>query len=104
MELYPESEDEKEIVYFVLMAVCGVIAIIGVLSLLYAWGFMVCLPQWVDVCLWTAWIGLALQLWDFASDISLCHELWTHDKIYKSSMEGRLILTSAIGCTLFIIV
>ena len=104
ISLYPDEAPSttRDYVYFALMGISGLIALVGLLSLAYAWGFMVCLPHWVDVCLWSSWIGLALQFWDFASDIALCQELWTHDDLWDP--QKRMILVSAIGSTTFIVI
>ena len=100
MELYPSSSSNKEFIYIILLCVSGVMALVGVAALIYEKSEKIGLKPKVDFSLWAAWLGLAVQFWDFASDISLAFEIWAHDEL----MERTLILICAIGCTAFIVI
>lgn len=104
MELYPEdllSETKKEYVYFVLMGISGAIGMVGIFAFIYQSGCIPKLKPKVDHSRWSAWFAFALQFWDFASDISLSFELWTLPHLFGE--DNRLILVSAIGSTVFLI-
>ena len=100
--IFSTSEDSSDYIFYVLLALAGIIAVIGIIALAYDWGLLFCLPQWVDVSLWASWLALSLQFWDFASDISLTQELWSHPDLWDP--QKRLILICAVGCATFIVV
>ena len=94
-----EEEETRDIAYFVLMGVAGIFVVIGIAALMYEKG-VITKKRTVDVSRWASFLALGLQFWDFASDISLCFELWFHDKLWNE----LLILVSAIGSTAFLVI
>ena len=98
----PDPVTSSDYIYFGLSAVSGMIGMVGAAAFVYEKGFIPKITRKVDQSLWSAWLGMALQFWDFASDISLSHELWTHEHLWDA--QRRLILICAIGSTAFIVI
>merc|ERR1719334_531178 len=94
MSLEVEESTTKRIVYTILLGISASIASVGIAAVIFEKaGRFVGLKPKIDASRWTALITLALQFWDFASDISLSFELWEHEDLWNE----RLILIGAIG-------
>ena len=91
------SESEKEYIYYGLMAFSGAICLIGFIAIIFEK-----VSQKLDISQWTAFLVLGLKFWDFASDISLCFELWTLNHLFDS--DKRLTLVCAVGSAVFLII
>ena len=85
-----------------LYIICTVFASIGVLAFLYHRGYILCCTPKVDTSGWIAWISLALQLWDFLSDIMLNREMWSTPRLMDR--ENKILLITAVGATAFVVI
>ena len=102
ISLYPDATTSiVDYTYYVLVGVSTLIASVGIAGLIVQTGIVPKVPRKVDSSDWAAWIGLALQFWDFASDLSWCFELWTRDDIFDD--DKRLILIAAVGSVVFLL-
>ena len=84
----------------VLLGISGMFCMVGFGAKIYETGAIPRLIPKVDNSLWTAWLAFGLQFWDFASDISLSIELWSHDDLWNDTM----ILVAAIGNVAFMVI
>ena len=96
-----EEDTQKENAYYVLMSISGVFIVIGFLALLYEKG-KITKRRKVDSSRWAAFLGIGLQFWDFASDISLCFELWNVEDLFTGNKMP--VFVAAIGSTTFLVV
>ena len=95
---------ETEADYYVigLMIISGMICATGFLALCYENGKITKLTPKVDTSIWTAFLALGLQFWDFVSDLLLCFELWTVSNLFEPG--NRRITICAIGSAVFLVV
>ena len=103
MTLYQEIESNTPYIFYGLLGITGLITLIGVFAVIYNKnsetlsklpGFNV-----VDDGKWAAIVVLALQFWDFTSDLNLAYEIATRDDV----IEDPIITVIAIGSVLFIL-
>ena len=85
-----------------LYSICGVFGSVGVLAFLYQRGYVLCCSPKVDTSGWIAWISLALQLWDFLSDIMLNREMWSTPRLMDR--QNKMLLIVAVGATAFVVI
>ena len=104
MDLRPKSDDLTLIHY--LYSICAAVALVGLIACVYEKGFIPFVRRRVDTSGWTAWIGLALQLWDILSDILLSREMWSKQNWRVSLMDprNRLLFIAAVGSTSFLVI
>ena len=94
------TEETKEDVYWILMSISGMFCFAGFVALCYEKGAIPILKRKVDTSKWLSFFALGLQFWDFASDISLCYELWFLDNLYRE----RVLFVCAVGSSAFLVI
>ena len=102
VEVATPSETEREYAYYVLVVITAMISMVGIAALAYEKGVIPKVQRKVDTSRWTAFLALGLQFGDFASDISLCFELWSIPDLLDP--DKRLVFVSAVGSAVFLVV
>ena len=100
LEVIGVTTEDTDYVFLVLLGISGMFCVVGLCAKICETGAIPKLTPKVDHSLWTAWFAFGLQFWDFASDISLSFELWTHDDLWNE----RMILVAAIGTVAFTVI
>ena len=100
LEVIGVTIKEPDYALLVLLGISGMFCTVGICAKIYESGVIPKLIPKVDNSLWTAWLAFGLQFWDFASDINLSFELWTHDDLWNE----RMILVAAIGTVAFTVI
>jgi len=103
MELYPSAESaaaSDETVFFALLSFCVCLILLGFAACAFNKSRCANSIYAVDEARWTAIIAIALQIWDFASDVTLSLEMWSR----RDVLSNTLVLVSAVGSSLFVVI